>query len=101
MLTYVLRALEDAGCNQHLAFKGGSYLRKAVFSKGPWRGRLRAAFYPDIRLETFFSDKDMMRGDLTPRAKTLAARNDYGERSPIDAPLVLGGWHHRDSVDFH
>lgn len=31
VLTYALRALEDAGVSKHLAFKGGTCLRKMVF----------------------------------------------------------------------
>ena len=31
VLTYALRALEDSGVTKHLAFKGGTCLRKTVF----------------------------------------------------------------------
>jgi len=36
VLTYALRALFDVGAMDHLAFKGGTCLRKIVFGSAAW-----------------------------------------------------------------
>lgn len=55
VLTYALRALEDAGVSAHLAFKGGTCLRKTVFGSA---GRFSEDL--DFTLDTSESDDDVL-----------------------------------------
>jgi hypothetical protein len=46
ILTHLLQLFHEHGLTEHLAFKGGTFLRKMVF--GP-RGRLATAFFSGLR----------------------------------------------------
>ncbi len=55
VLTYALRALEDAGVSAHLAFKGGTCLRKTVFGSA---GRFSEDL--DFTLDSNEADDDVL-----------------------------------------
>jgi predicted nucleotidyltransferase component of viral defense system len=55
ILTYLLQLFHEKGITQHIAFKGGTMLRKMVF--GP-RGRLSTDL--DFTLNSAISDEDLM-----------------------------------------
>ena len=66
VLTYALRALLDAGVMDHLAFKGGTCLRKIVFGSA---GRFSEDL--DFTLDSDGPEDDVLeqdRRDLQPRA---------------------------------
>lgn len=68
VLTYALRALLDAGVMEHLAFKGGTCLRKAVFGS---TGR----FSEDL---DFTLESDEPEDDVLERAVDALNREHYG-----------------------
>ncbi len=68
VLTYALRALEDAGVTRHLAFKGGSCLRKTVFGSS---GRFSEDLY-------FTLDTDGAEDDVLVEVVGVLNRTYYG-----------------------
>lgn len=68
VLTYALRALEDAGLMKHLAFKGGTCLRKTVFGSA---GR----FSEDL---DFTLDSDALPDDVLVEIVAVFNREHHG-----------------------
>jgi predicted nucleotidyltransferase component of viral defense system len=68
VLTYALRALVDSGAMDHLAFKGGTCLRKVVFGSG---GR----FSEDL---DFTPDTDRPADDVLTEIVEVFNREHYG-----------------------
>jgi hypothetical protein len=94
VLTYALRALLDAGVMDHLAFKGGTCLRKLVFGSS---GRFSEAL--DFTLDTDRPDDDVLTEIVE-----VFNHEHHGITFTFDAGLlrrlaVLKLWQARDPFD--